>query len=128
MWEIITRVSSQQDRNTDKMVDMVMNAAGLEFDWGMSDDLEPDSDNFFCMLKDADESLWSGYETHTILSTMSKLLNLKIEFNMIFSCYDRMIAISSIGYYVSYILVVLLTKEYEDTGMKYRWNVGVHSY
>ena len=43
----------------------------------MSDDLEQDSDNFFRMLKDMDEPLWSGCETHTILSVMSELLNLK---------------------------------------------------
>ena len=39
------------------MVDMVVDVAGPEFNWGMSDDLEPDSNNFFSMLKDADESL-----------------------------------------------------------------------
>ena len=75
------------------MVDMVMDAAGPEFDWDMSDDPEPDSDNFFRMLKDADEPLWPSCETHTILSAVSELLNLKAEFNMTISCYDRMVAI-----------------------------------
>ena len=55
--------------------------------------LEPDSDNFFRMLKDVDEPLWPGCETHTILSTMLELLYLKVEFNMTVSCYDRMVAI-----------------------------------
>ena len=83
----------QQHRNADRMVDMVTDAAGPEFDWDMSNDLEPDSDNFFRMLKDADESLWPGCETHTILSAMSELLNLKVEFNMTVSWYDKMVAI-----------------------------------
>ena len=59
----------------------------------MLDDLKPESDNFFCMLKDADEPLWPSYETHTILSVVSELLNLKKEFNMTVGCYDRMVAI-----------------------------------
>ena len=75
------------------MVDMVMDVVGPEFDWGMSDDLEPDSDNFFHMLKDADEPLWPGYETHTILLAVSELLKLKEEYNMTVSYYDRMVAI-----------------------------------
>ena len=75
------------------MVDMVMDVAGPEFDWDMSDDLDLDSDNFFCMLKDVDEPLWPGCETHTILSAVSELLNLKAEFNMTISCYDKMVAI-----------------------------------
>ena len=45
------------------------------------------------MLKDADEPLWPDCETHTILSTVLKLLNLKAEFNMTVGCYDRMVAI-----------------------------------
>ena len=83
----------QQHRDADRMVDMVMDVTGPEFDWDMSDDLEPDSDNFFRMLKDADKPLWPGYETHTILSVVSKLLNLKVEFNMTINCYDRMVVI-----------------------------------
>ena len=59
----------------------------------MSDDLESESDNFFCMLKDTDEPLWPSCEIHTILSIVSELLNLKAEFNVIVSCYDRMVAI-----------------------------------
>ena len=91
-WETVTLVKNhRQYKDVDRMVDMVMDVASPEFDQDMSDDLEPNSDNFFCMLKDGDEPLWPGYETHTILLAISKLLNLKAEFNMIVSCYDRMV-------------------------------------
>ena len=33
------------------------------------------------------------YITHTVLSAVSELLNLKVEFHMTINCYDRMIAI-----------------------------------
>ena len=59
----------------------------------MRDDPEADSDDFYRMLKNADEPLCSGCETHTILSTILELLNLKAKFNMTVNCYDRMIAI-----------------------------------
>ena len=72
------------------MVDMVMDATGPKFDWDMLNDLKPDSDNFFHMLKDVDEPLWPSCETHTILS---ELLNLKAKLNMTVNCYERMIAI-----------------------------------
>ena len=83
----------QQHRDADRMVDMVMDAPSFEFDQDMSDDLEQDSDNFFRMLKDTDEQLWSDCETHTILSAMSKSLNLKAKFNMIVICYHRIVKI-----------------------------------
>ena len=93
-WEIVTLGRKhQQYRDADRMIDKVMGATGPKFNWGMSDDLELDSDNFFCMLKDVDEPLWPGCETHTILSVVSELLNLKVEFNMTVGCYDRMVAI-----------------------------------
>ena len=38
----------------------------------------------------------------------------------------RTIALSRLGHCVTYTLVVLLTKECGDTGMPYRWSVGVH--
>ena len=59
----------------------------------MEDDPEASSDDFYHILKDADESVWSGCEIHTILSTVSKLLNLKFDFNMMVKCYDSMVAI-----------------------------------
>ena len=45
------------------------------------------------MLKDADEPIWPGYETRTILLAVLELLNLKAKFNMTVSCCDRMVAI-----------------------------------
>ena len=63
------------------MIDMIMDATGLEFDWNMEDDLETDNDDFYCILKDADELLWSECETHTVLLVVSELLNLRAEFN-----------------------------------------------
>ena len=59
----------------------------------MEDDLEVESDNFYRMLRDVDELLWLECETRTILSIVSKLLNLKIEFTMTVNYYDRIIAI-----------------------------------
>ena len=53
------------------MVNMVMDATGPEFNWNVEDDPEADSDNFYRMLKDADELLWSKYEIHTVLSAVS---------------------------------------------------------
>ena len=38
----------------------------------------------------------------------------------------RMIVISSIDHCVPYMLVVLLTKEYGDTSIACKWDVGVH--
>ena len=59
----------------------------------MEDDPETDSDDFYHMLRDANELLWSGCETHIVLSAVSELLNLKAKFNMTVNRYDRMIAI-----------------------------------
>ena len=59
----------------------------------MEDDPEADSSDFYRMLKDTDELSWSACETHTMLSAVSELPNLKIEFNMTVNCYDRMVAI-----------------------------------
>ena len=59
----------------------------------MDDDSEAGGGDFYRMLKDADELLWSGCETHTILSVVLELLNLKFEFNMTVNFYDGMVAI-----------------------------------
>ena len=64
------------------MVNMVIDVAGPEFNWNVENDPENDSSDLYRMLKDADEPLWSECEIHTVLSTMSELLNLKVEFNM----------------------------------------------
>ena len=68
MWEIIVRVRSQQDRDTDRMIDMTMNTVGLEFDWDIKDDPKAGNGNFYYMLKDADKPLWSKCEIHCIIS------------------------------------------------------------
>ena len=70
-----------------------MDVVGSKFNWDVEDDPEVGSDNFYRMLKDTNEPLWSGCETHTVLSTVSELLNLKAEFNMTVNCYNRMAAI-----------------------------------
>ena len=54
---------------------------------------ETGSSDFYRMLKDTVEPLWPGCETHTVLSAVSELLNLKAEFNMTVNYYDRMVAI-----------------------------------
>ena len=45
MWEKIARVKTKQDMDTDRMVDIVMDATDLEFNWDVEDDLETDSDD-----------------------------------------------------------------------------------
>ena len=72
---------------------MIMDAAGPEFNWDMENDLEADNDDFYRMLRDTDKPLWLGWETYIVLSTVSELLNLKIEFIMIVNYYDKMVAI-----------------------------------
>ena len=59
----------------------------------MEDDLEPDSNNLYQILRNTNEPLWLECETHTVLSTMSELLNLKVQFNMMVNCYDRIVVI-----------------------------------
>ena len=39
------------------MIDMVIDAAGPEFNWNVEDDSEADSGDLYSKLKDADESL-----------------------------------------------------------------------
>ena len=59
------------------MVDMVMDAAGLKFNWDVEDNPKASSGNFYHILRDIDESLQAEYETHTVLAAVSELLNLK---------------------------------------------------
>ncbi|OMP05644.1 Transposon, En/Spm-like protein [Corchorus capsularis] len=53
----------------------------------------PKAREFFSLLKDADESLWTGCKKHSKLSAVSQLLNCKSECNMSDSSYDRFISI-----------------------------------
>ncbi|OMO62927.1 hypothetical protein CCACVL1_22575 [Corchorus capsularis] len=48
---------------------------------------------FFGLLKDADEPLYSGCNKHTKLSAIAQFLNVKSEFNLSASCYDRIMTI-----------------------------------
>ena len=70
-----------------------MDTADLEFNWNVEDDPKTDSGDFYRMLRDTDELLWSGCETHIVLSVVLELLNLKMKFNMMVNCYDRMVVI-----------------------------------
>ena len=76
-------------------MNMIIDALGSGVD--SEDDIEEESNTsaqkFYDLLKDADEPLWDGCKKHTILSAVTQLLNLKSEFNMSESCYDRMIVI-----------------------------------
>ena len=92
-------VSSGQDRveeNTNPYHDMVMNAFSIRSNpevQEVEEDPNPSAKKFFNLLKNTDEPLWDGCKNHTRFSAVTQLLNLKSEFNMSVSCYDRMIAI-----------------------------------
>ncbi|KAJ7963951.1 Transposon protein, putative, CACTA, En/Spm sub-class [Quillaja saponaria] len=76
---------------------MVLDAAGLDFNWDDESRIreEPncDAQNFYDLLKNADEPLWEGCDWHSRLSAVTQLLNYKSEFNMSESLYDRLISI-----------------------------------
>ncbi|KAF7802611.1 hypothetical protein G2W53_041722 [Senna tora] len=77
-------------------VDMVVDAARGRLDPNfecMEEDPNPSASKFYQLLEDADEPLWDGCYNHTKLSAVSQLLNLKSEFNMSQSCFDRMLVI-----------------------------------
>ncbi|KAK2420664.1 hypothetical protein QL285_031368 [Trifolium repens] len=65
----------------------------LSEDQNLEEDPNPSASKFYTLLRDADEPLWVGCHKHTKLSAVTQLLNLKSEFNMSESCYDRMIVI-----------------------------------
>jgi len=81
--------------NRNPYVDMVIDAMDddLSEDQNLDEDPNPPASKFYTLLRDADEPLWDGCHKHTKLSPISQLLNLKSEFNMSESCYDRMIVI-----------------------------------
>ncbi|KAJ7959735.1 Transposon protein, putative, CACTA, En/Spm sub-class [Quillaja saponaria] len=76
---------------------MVLDAAGPDFNWDDESRIreEPncDAQNFYDLLKNADEPLWEGCDWHSRLSAVTQLLNCKSEFNMSESLYDRLISI-----------------------------------
>ena len=81
--------------STSTYVDMVVDAAGPEFNIHEDQTNEEVSNDtaqrFYQLLRDADEPLWDGCEKHTRLSAVSQLLNLKSEFHMSESCFDRLL-------------------------------------
>ena len=48
----------------------------------------PEAKRFFDLLYKADEPLYKGCEGHKTLSTISRMLNIKSDFNMSQSCYN----------------------------------------
>ena len=84
--------------NRNPYVDMVIDAMDDDLsedseDQNLDEDPNPPASKFYTLLRDVDEPLWDGCHKHTKLSAISQLLNLKSEFNMSESCYDRMIVI-----------------------------------
>ena len=74
---------------------MVIDAAGSQFE-----DLifeapsppqppNPEAKRFFDLLSKADEPLYKGCQGHSTLSAVSRMLNIKSDFNMSQSCYNR---------------------------------------
>ena len=53
----------------------------------------PSATSFYSLLKDADEPLWPGCQTHTTLSAVSQLLNCKTEFNISEAGFNRLLGI-----------------------------------
>ncbi|OMO57751.1 Transposon, En/Spm-like protein [Corchorus capsularis] len=78
---------------------MVIDSCYLEFDsagggTSFSEELPNGSAaKFFGLLKDADEPLYSSCNKHTKLSAVAQFLNVKSEFNLSASCYDRIMTI-----------------------------------
>ena len=71
---------------------MVTDLAGPDFDWGARLEEQPPNKNaetFFKLLDAAQEPLFDGCKTHTKLSAMCELFNIKSDFNMPESCYNR---------------------------------------
>ena len=90
---------------------MVIEVAGPSFnpnfDWEegdcANDDADPlnsnddlpnsDAQKFYDLLKAAEEPLYEGCETHTPLSAVSQLLNIKSEYNLSVNCFNRILEV-----------------------------------
>ncbi|XP_017985270.1 PREDICTED: uncharacterized protein LOC108663891 [Theobroma cacao] len=81
---------------------MVRDAIGLEvaFNYGcknesrfMEEDPNPNAFSYYFLLSTIEEPLWSGCTKHTTLSVVSQLLNVKSEYNLSESCFDRLLEI-----------------------------------
>ncbi|KAG8386777.1 hypothetical protein BUALT_Bualt03G0184200 [Buddleja alternifolia] len=84
MSEPIIFESTTQD-NHDPFTEMVIDAAGPEFDWNTRNEPErpnPTAEKFFKLKDAADSPLWSGCEDYSELSELSELLNIKSESNL----------------------------------------------
>ena len=53
----------------------------------------PSSNQFWNVLKAADEPLWANYENHPKLSMTTRLLNIKAEHNMFANCFNSFVEI-----------------------------------
>ncbi|KAL6520573.1 hypothetical protein OROMI_032133 [Orobanche minor] len=75
------------------MEDMVRDVVGPDFNWGAQfEDHTPnrDAQGFYDLLKSAEEPLFDGCKTHTKLSAMCELFNIKSDYNLPEACYDRL--------------------------------------
>ncbi|KAH6800555.1 hypothetical protein C2S52_001019, partial [Perilla frutescens var. hirtella] len=76
---------------------MVMDAAGPEFVFdemnGVEEAPNPKAQCFYDMLAAEDKELWSGYENHTLLSLVARLMALKSEHHFLERCFDQFISL-----------------------------------
>jgi hypothetical protein len=75
----------------DHMDEMVLDAAGPNYDQNMQEPPNAEASSFFHMLEAADKPLWENCEKHTQLSAVTRLLSVKSEHNVSVSCFDGFI-------------------------------------
>ena len=63
--EIVARVRSEQDRNSDRMIYMVMDATDPEFNWDIKNNPKISSSDFYRVLRDANKPQWSRCKIYT---------------------------------------------------------------
>lgn len=92
------------NQELDRMDEMLMNAAGPNFDWTARDEEETPrgkAKEFFKMLDASEKPLWEieagstriKCERHNVLSAVTKCLELKSKHNMSQSCFDGMMTL-----------------------------------
>ncbi|WRX23436.1 Transposase-associated domain - like 2 [Theobroma cacao] len=59
----------------------------------VEEDPNPNASSFYSLLSTTEEPLWSGCPKHTTLLTVLQLLNVKSEYNLSESCFDRLLEI-----------------------------------
>lgn len=67
---------------------MVLDAAGLNVDFGVNEQLNAGAQRFCDLQNASDEPLWPGCESKTLLSITARLLNIKTDYNLLEVCYD----------------------------------------